>query len=115
MMMQHVGEWDVWDVVIHCNMGLLIHALSLYFDIASRVDIHVQEDSLLQDVRSFFAAFHNFYLTHTDAASQEIYTTILLQVKQGCVLPRQKDRSFEVFSFELLRLLRGTHACLSQL
>lgn len=83
--------------------------MTLYYDVASRVDAKTQDDYMTADLRAFFARFHAFYRAHDDAPTQAIYKAILLKVKSDAVFQKQKlNPSLSMYSFELLELLRGT-------
>lgn len=93
-------------LVIHANMTLIITLITLIYDIAARLPVQVQEDSLLSDLHMFFAKLHVYYKTLED--SHSIFHTILLQVKDCVIFQKQRqDPSLTMYSFKLLELLRG--------
>ena len=95
--------------MICANATLIACVVTLYYDVASRVDAKTQDDYMTADLRAFFARFHAFYRAHDDAPTQAIYKAILLKVKSDAVFQKQKlNPSLSMYSFELLELLRGT-------
>ena len=95
--------------MICANATLIACVVTLYYDVASRVDAKTQDDYMTADLRAFFARFHAFYRAHDDASTQAIYKAILLKVKSDAVFQKQKlNPSLSMYSFELLELLRGT-------
>ena len=87
-------------------MTLIISLVTLIYDIAARLPAQVQEDSLLADLRIFFAKLHAYYRSLEE--SHAIFHTLLLRVKDCVVFQKQRqDPSLAVYSFKLLELLRG--------
>ena len=92
--------------VIHANMTLILTVLTLFYDIAARFPIAIQEETLLKDLEAFFARIHLFYRGKPSA--QSLFRVLLLRVKERAVFQRQRmDPSLGMYSFRLLELLRG--------
>ena len=86
--------------MIHANITLILTVLTLFYDIAARFPIAIQEETLLKDLEAFFTRIHLFY--------QSLFRILLLRLKERAVFQRQRmDPSLGMYSFRLLELLRG--------
>lgn len=94
--------------MIYANATLITHIINLYYELASRVGVDIQEMYIIPQLKQFFAAFHSFYQNHKDEDTQSLYKSILLNIKKQSIFKKQKlDASLSFYSFELLSLLRG--------
>ena len=92
--------------MIHANITLILTVLTLFYDIAARFPIAIQEETLLKDLEAFFTRIHLFYRSKPDA--QSLFRILLLRLKERAVFQRQRmDPSLGMYSFRLLELLRG--------
>ena len=97
------------SIVVYANVTLIIHLINLYYDLAARIGIDIQEEVIIPQLRAFFAKFHSFYLNYKEKEeTQEIYKSILLNIKKQSIFKKQKlNPTLSFYSFELLSLLRG--------
>ena len=97
------------SIVIYANVTLIIHLINLYYDLAARIGIDIQEEVIIPQLRAFFANFHSFYLNYKEKEeTQKIYKSILLNIKKQAIFKKQKlNPTLSFYSFELLSLLRG--------
>lgn len=94
--------------MIYANATLITHIINLYYELASRVGVDIQEMYIIPQLKQFFATFHSFYQNHKDEDAQSLYKSILLNIKKQSIFKKQKlDASLSFYSFELLSLLRG--------
>lgn len=94
--------------MIYANATLITHLINLYYELASRVGVDIQEMYIIPQLKQFFATFHSFYQNHKDEDTQSLYKSILLNIKKQSIFKKQKlDASLSFYSFELLSLLRG--------
>lgn len=94
--------------MIYANATLITHIINLYYELASRVGVDIQEMYIIPQLKQFFATFHSFYQNHKDEDTQSLYKSILLNIKKQSIFKKQKlDASLSFYSFELLSLLRG--------
>ena len=66
--------------VIHANITLVLTVLTLFYDIAARFPIAIQEETLLKDLEAFFTRIHLFYRNKPDA--QSLFRVLLLRLKE---------------------------------
>lgn len=108
--MLYVLMFSLHFLVIYANVTLIIHLINLYYDLAARINIDIQEDVIIPQLRAFFAKFHSFYWNYKDKEeTQKIYKAIILNIKKQSIFKKQKlNPTLAFYSFELLSLLRGT-------
>lgn len=97
-----------FTVVIFANATLIAHLINLYFDLAARMGVEVQNAYIIPPLKGFFSRFHSYYINCKDEETQTIYKSILISIKKQSIFKKQKlDATLSFYSFELLALLRG--------
>ena len=46
------------SIVVYANVTLIIHLINLYYDLAARIGIDIQEEVICTQLSAFFARFH---------------------------------------------------------